>query len=91
LKEVSDEEKAKIEEKIAQMKAKSETYKEDDENADYWRRTNSKSTKVQATSEVAQTLDLSKESTYDDMVEKLNEQSVQAREEFRESIKEAKE
>jgi len=47
--------------------------------------------KVQATSEVAQTLDLSKESTYDEMVEKLNEQSVQAREEFKESIKEAKE
>ena len=87
MKEASDEEKAKIEEKILKMKAESETYKKDDENADYWRRTNSKSTKVQASSEVAQELDLSKESTYDEMVEKLNEKSVEDREKFEESVK----
>lgn len=69
------------------MKAESETYKEDVKNAGYWRRTNSKSTKVQASSEVAQSLDLSKESTYDEMVEKLNEKSVEDREKFKESVK----
>ena len=69
------------------MKAESEIYKLDDENADYWRRTNSKSTKVQPSSEVAQALDLSKQSTYDEMVKKLNEQSVEDREKFEESVK----
>lgn len=87
MKEASVEEKAKIEEKISKIKAESETYKEDVKNADYWRRTNSKSTKVQASSEVAQALDLSKESTYDEMVEKLNEKSVEDREKFEESVK----